>query len=126
MQEALSMMRNAFQGLDPAQMKLMEALVLENIEKEQAQARRIAVQYAIAVFPADHLASRYALLLACSDNKEETANEAKKALKPYASMEDGKEKEADKRLMPSFGDMVAYIQQRVIEESILKYFDLFY
>ena len=32
-QEALSMMVNAFQSLDPTDLKLMEALIMQNIEK---------------------------------------------------------------------------------------------
>lgn len=35
--------------------------------KDEAQARTMAVQYARVVFPADHVPSRFILLLACGD-----------------------------------------------------------
>lgn len=35
--------------------------------KDEAQARTMAVQYAKVVFPADHVPSRFILLLACGD-----------------------------------------------------------
>jgi proteasome component ECM29 len=116
-QEALSMMRKAFLNLDAQHSKFMEALIMQNIEKESPQARRISVQYAAAVFPCDHMPSRYALLLASSDSKEETAMEAMKALRPYdvSLQEESHEKETVKsgRLMPLFGEMVAFMQQKV-------------
>ena len=35
--------------------------------QEEPQARMMAVQYASRIFPQDHVASRYILLLACGD-----------------------------------------------------------
>ena len=66
-QEALSMMSDSFKNIEPSSRKLLEALIMENIEKTQPQSRLMAVQYANTVFPRDHIPSRYVLLLACGD-----------------------------------------------------------
>lgn len=66
-QEALSMMSESFKSIDATNQKLLEALIMENIEKPHPQNRLMAVQYANAVFARDHIPSRYVLLLACGD-----------------------------------------------------------
>ena len=66
-QEALSMMAGSFKKIDPANAKLVEALIMHSIEKPETQARMASVQYAKAVFSPDHIPSRYVLLLACGD-----------------------------------------------------------
>lgn len=60
-------MATSFKKSDPANAKLIEALIMHSIEKPEPQARLAAVQYAKTVFPPDHIPSRYVLLLACGD-----------------------------------------------------------
>ena len=54
-------------GLSPDATKSLEDVLMENIEKAQAMNRLAAVQYANALFPRDHVPSRYVLLMACGD-----------------------------------------------------------
>lgn len=57
-QEALSMMAQAYKNIDPANRKLLEALILQNVESGDSQARLVAVHYANIVFPSHHIPSR--------------------------------------------------------------------
>ena len=66
-QEALSMMSSVFSTLDDTNKALMEALLLQNIDKQENQARAVAVQYARQVFSSDHIPSRYILLIGAGD-----------------------------------------------------------
>ncbi|XP_077867837.1 proteasome adapter and scaffold protein ECM29-like [Saccoglossus kowalevskii] len=109
-QEALSMMSPALKNLEGPNLKLMEALIMSNIENNEAQARVIAVQYAISVFPPSHIPSRYALLLATGDVKEDVHSEATKALRNPSKPEDGNIK--DWKPFPSFTELTEYIQDK--------------
>ncbi|KAK2167662.1 hypothetical protein LSH36_25g00006 [Paralvinella palmiformis] len=117
LQEALSMMSEAFKGIDQTNAKLVEALIMQNIDKPEPQARQMAVEYARTVFAPDHLPSRYVLLLACGDEKDEIAAEAAKALRVALRGDDDsdhfvqvKRASVDKcRPLPPFVDMVKYI-----------------
>ncbi|XP_033738890.1 proteasome adapter and scaffold protein ECM29-like [Pecten maximus] len=112
-QEALSLMSEAFQNITGTNSTLMEALIMQNIDKEQPQARLMAVQYAKAVFPTDHMPSRYILLLASGDNKEDVRTEAMKALKSKPNTENVKspvKQELPK--MPKFTSAMMYIKQK--------------
>ncbi|KAH0628380.1 hypothetical protein JD844_009459 [Phrynosoma platyrhinos] len=91
-QEALSMMVGAYTSLEGAPRTLMEALVASNLIKPQVQVRQVAVKFASTVFPSDHIPSRYLLLLAAGDPKNE--------------------KESAGKQMPSFPEMVQYIQEK--------------
>ena len=115
-QEALSMMARAFKNVDPANRKLLEALIMQNVESPDPQARLVAVQYASTVFPQDHIPSRFVLLLACGDIKENVYIEATKALRTLKKLEDpfAPKKETEDKLLPSFVDMVNYINEQVI------------
>ncbi|XP_046357928.2 proteasome adapter and scaffold protein ECM29-like isoform X1 [Haliotis rufescens] len=109
-QEGLSMMSEAFKHLDDNNKKLMEALIMQNMDKNESQARLMAVQYAIAVFPQDHIPSRYILLLASGDIKEDIRGEAVKALHGGSSRS---ELDAEKRrnlTLPDFTQMIQYIR----------------
>ncbi|TNN83529.1 Proteasome-associated protein ECM29 [Liparis tanakae] len=110
-QEALSMMVGAYANLQGALLNLMEALVAAYIGKPEVQVRQVAMKFASTVFAPDHVPSRYLLLLAAGDPKEEVSAEAQKVLRVFPNK--NSEKEAPKR-MPSFSDMVAYVQEKIV------------
>ncbi|XP_058024517.1 proteasome adapter and scaffold protein ECM29 isoform X1 [Ahaetulla prasina] len=108
-QEALSMMVGAYTCLEGAPRTLMEALVASNLIKPQVQVRQVAVKFASTVFPSDHIPSRYLLLLAAGDPREEVHGEAQRALRTFPGKN---EKESADKQMPSFPEMVQYIQEK--------------
>uniref|UniRef100_A0A6J0TI89 Proteasome adapter and scaffold protein ECM29 isoform X1 n=2 Tax=Pogona vitticeps TaxID=103695 RepID=A0A6J0TI89_9SAUR len=108
-QEALSMMVGAYTSLEGAPRTLMEALVASNLIKPQVQVRQVAVKFASTVFPSDHIPSRYLLLLAAGDPREEVHGEAQRALRTFPGKN---EKESAGKQMPSFPEMVQYIQEK--------------
>ncbi|XP_039184910.1 proteasome adapter and scaffold protein ECM29 isoform X2 [Crotalus tigris] len=108
-QEALSMMVGAYTSLEGAPRTLMEALVASNLIKPQVQVRQVAVKFASTVFPSDHIPSRYLLLLAAGDPREEVHGEAQRALRTFPGKN---EKESADKQMPSFPEMVQYIQEK--------------
>ncbi|XP_062334026.1 proteasome adapter and scaffold protein ECM29 [Osmerus eperlanus] len=108
-QEALSMMVGAYTNLQGALLNLMEALVAAYMGKPEVQVRQVAMKFACTVFPPDHVLSRYLLLLAAGDPREEVCGEAQKVLRAFPTK--GSEKEGSKP-MPSFPDMVSYVQEK--------------
>uniref|UniRef100_A0A8C7ZSZ0 Ecm29 proteasome adaptor and scaffold n=1 Tax=Oryzias sinensis TaxID=183150 RepID=A0A8C7ZSZ0_9TELE len=110
-QEALSMMVGAYVNLQGALLNLMEALVAAYIAKPEVQVRQVAMKFASTVFAPDHVPSRYLLLLAAGDAREEVSAEAQRVLRPHPTKS---EKEGPKP-MPSFPDMVAYIQEKAAQ-----------
>uniref|UniRef100_A0A3P9P601 Ecm29 proteasome adaptor and scaffold n=2 Tax=Poecilia reticulata TaxID=8081 RepID=A0A3P9P601_POERE len=111
-QEALSMMVGAYANLQGALLNLMEALVAAYISKPEVQVRQVAMKFASTVFAPDHVPSRYLLLLAAGDPREEVSAEAQRVLRPFptkSSEQDGP------KPMPSFPDMVAYIQEKAAQ-----------
>ncbi|CAB1445956.1 unnamed protein product, partial [Pleuronectes platessa] len=111
-QEALSMMVGAYANLQGALLNLMEALVAAYINKPEVQVRQVAMKFASTVFAPDHVQSRYLLLLAAGDLKEEVAGEAQKVLRAFPTKRS--EKEGHKP-MPSFPDMVAHVQEKAAQ-----------
>uniref|UniRef100_A0A8C9YF89 Ecm29 proteasome adaptor and scaffold n=1 Tax=Sander lucioperca TaxID=283035 RepID=A0A8C9YF89_SANLU len=111
-QEALSMMVGAYANLQGALLNLMEALVAAYIGKPEVQVRQVAMKFASTVFGPDHVPSRYLLLLAAGDPREEVSGEAKKVLRAFPTKTS--EKEGPKP-MPSFPDMVAYVQEKAAQ-----------
>ncbi|KDR13581.1 proteasome-associated protein ECM29 homolog isoform X2 [Zootermopsis nevadensis] len=59
---------------------MMQALLANQVESSEPMARFVAVRYAASVFPLNHAPSRYLLLLASGDSKDEVFTEALKAL----------------------------------------------
>lgn len=59
---------------------MMQALLASQVESNDPMARFVAVRYAASVFPFNHAPSRYLLLLASGDSKDEVFTEALKAL----------------------------------------------
>ncbi|XP_053711143.1 proteasome adapter and scaffold protein ECM29-like [Synchiropus splendidus] len=108
-QEALSMMVGAYANLQGALLNLMEALVAAYIVKPEVQVRQVAMKFASTVFAPDHVQSRYLLLLAAGDPREEVSGEAQRVLRMLPTKIS--EKEGQKPI-PSFPDMVAYIQEK--------------
>uniref|UniRef100_A0A673A0I8 Ecm29 proteasome adaptor and scaffold n=1 Tax=Sphaeramia orbicularis TaxID=375764 RepID=A0A673A0I8_9TELE len=111
-QEALSMMVGAFANLQGALLNLMEALVAAYIGKPEVQVRQVAMKFASTVFAPDHVPSRYLLLLAAGDPREEVCGEAQRVLRNFPIKTS--EKEGPKP-MPSFPDMVAYVQEKAAQ-----------
>uniref|UniRef100_A0AAX7VK09 Ecm29 proteasome adaptor and scaffold n=1 Tax=Astatotilapia calliptera TaxID=8154 RepID=A0AAX7VK09_ASTCA len=111
-QEALSMMVGAYANLQGALLNLMEALVAAYIGKPEVQVRQVAMKFASTVFAPDHVPSRYLLLLAAGDPREEVSGEAQRVLRAFHTK--SSEKEGPKP-MPSFPDMVAYIQEKAAQ-----------
>ncbi|ERE83530.1 putative proteasome-associated protein ECM29 like protein [Cricetulus griseus] len=108
-QEALSMMVGAYSTLEGAQRTLMEALVASYLIKPEVQVRQVAVKFASTVFPSDHIPSRYLLLLAAGDPREEVHGEAQRVLRCLPGRN---KKESASKQMPSFPEMVYYIQEK--------------
>ncbi|XP_040077416.1 proteasome adapter and scaffold protein ECM29 [Ixodes scapularis] len=100
LQEALSMLAPAFQAADSATQDLVLALVAANVESHNPAVRQAAVGYAATVFGILHVPSRYLLLLATGDSKEEIRKEALKALHPA---------EGDGPRYPPFPSMLEFI-----------------
>uniref|UniRef100_W5LFY5 Ecm29 proteasome adaptor and scaffold n=1 Tax=Astyanax mexicanus TaxID=7994 RepID=W5LFY5_ASTMX len=111
-QEALSMMVGAYANLQGALLNLMEALVAAYIAKPEVQVRQVAMKFASTVFAPDHVPSRYLLLLAAGDPREEVCGEAQRALRSLISKKSEKE---GAKPMPSFPEMVSYIQEKAAE-----------
>uniref|UniRef100_A0A672TKM5 Ecm29 proteasome adaptor and scaffold n=1 Tax=Strigops habroptila TaxID=2489341 RepID=A0A672TKM5_STRHB len=108
-QEALSMMVGAYTNLEGAQRTLMEVLVASYLIKPEVQVRQVAVKFASTVFPPNHIPSRYLLLLAAGDPREEVHGEAQQVLRTFPAKN---EKESSGKQMPSFPEMVHYIQDK--------------
>ncbi|ELK24585.1 Proteasome-associated protein ECM29 like protein [Myotis davidii] len=108
-QEALSMMVGAYSTLEGAQRTLMEALVASYLIKPEVQVRQVAVKFASTVFPSDHIPSRYLLLLAAGDPREEVHGEAQRVLRCLPGKN---RKESASKQMPPFPEMVYYIQEK--------------
>ncbi|KAK2816960.1 hypothetical protein Q5P01_025151 [Channa striata] len=111
-QEALSMMVGAYANLQGALLNLMEALVAAYIGKPEVQVRQVAMKFASTVFAPDHVPSRYLLLLAAGDPREEVSGEAQRVLRSFPIKYSEKERP---KPMPSFPDMVAYVQEKALQ-----------
>ncbi|KAK6324485.1 hypothetical protein J4Q44_G00038270 [Coregonus suidteri] len=111
-QEALSMMVGAYANLQGALLNLMEALVAAYMGKPEVQVRQVAMKYASTVFAPDHVPSRYLLLLAAGDPREEVCSEAQRVLRALPAK---KSEKVGCKPMPSFPDMVAYIQEKAAQ-----------
>ncbi|KAH9523696.1 hypothetical protein Btru_040672 [Bulinus truncatus] len=110
-QEALSLMAEAFRNLDDANQRLLEALLLQNIDKEESQARTVTVQYAATVFPSNNIPSRYILLLGTGDLKEDIKSESMKALRSTQTLPTLSKQTVEQKL-PDFVEMIKYIVEK--------------
>nr|CAD7446900.1 unnamed protein product [Timema bartmani] len=95
---------------------LMQALLASQVESEEPMARFVAVRYASTVFPATHVPSRYLLLLACGDSKDEVFTEALKSLygsSKQKSPEGGSEEGPGSKMeLPPFKEMACYLAEK--------------
>ncbi len=73
-------MIEALKSSNEEQKLLLLSLLFQYIENDVSHCRSMAVKYAFEIFEQDHLESRYLLLLATSDAKEEIRQEAVKYL----------------------------------------------
>ena len=120
-QESLSLMAPSFKRMDPNNLNLLEIMLATYIEKDEVQVRLVSVQYAGEVFPTNHIATRYILLLGAGDPKEEVANNANghlyrainKAIQAKKDFKSKEEKDSDQyegdRVLPDFLQMLKYI-----------------
>ncbi|MEJ1282869.1 Ecm29 proteasome adaptor and scaffold [Cricetulus griseus] len=83
--------------------------LFEALCKPEVQVRQVAVKFASTVFPSDHIPSRYLLLLAAGDPREEVHGEAQRVLRCLPGRN---KKESASKQMPSFPEMVYYIQEK--------------
>ncbi|CAF0720691.1 unnamed protein product [Brachionus calyciflorus] len=79
-QEALVLMIDAFRNSKRDDKNLLLTLLFQYVENEVSHCRSMAVKFAFEIFDHDDLESRYLLLLATSDSKEEIRQEAVKYL----------------------------------------------
>ncbi|XP_034253765.1 proteasome adapter and scaffold protein ECM29 [Thrips palmi] len=95
----------------------MQELLTRQIENPEPMVRFVVVRYAAVAFPPDHAPSRFLLLLASADSKEEVSSEAISSLfkveeKPFSGKKLSKE-DLDKELvLPAYPDMVKYIWEQ--------------
>ncbi|KAI9197483.1 proteasome stabiliser-domain-containing protein [Polychytrium aggregatum] len=82
-QEALASMIPAYQNVvsDTEKKLVLEALLLENMDKPEHQARYVAAKYTNALFPFSYPLARYICLQLSSDPKLEVREEARKGLR---------------------------------------------
>uniref|UniRef100_A0A3Q3Q130 Ecm29 proteasome adaptor and scaffold n=1 Tax=Monopterus albus TaxID=43700 RepID=A0A3Q3Q130_MONAL len=106
-QEALSMMVGAYATwwLPSGKSNTFDF----SFRQPEVQVRQVAMKFASTVFAPDHVPSRYLLLLAAGDSREEVSGEAQRVLRAFPTK--SSEKEGPKP-MPSFPDMVAYVQEK--------------
>ena len=120
-QESLSLMAPSFKRMDSSNLNLLEIMLATYIEKDEVQVRLVSVQYAGEVFPTNHIATRYILLLGAGDPKEEVFNNANghlyravnKALQVQKDFKSKEEMDSDnyegERVLPDFLQMLKYI-----------------
>ena len=80
-QEALVLMIDAFRGSKQEEKRLLLTLLFQYVQNNVSQCRSMAVKYAFEIYEPNDLESRYLLLLASSDVKEEIRQEAAKYLR---------------------------------------------
>lgn len=79
-QQALVLMASSYSLSQPAVKTIVEAIAHQYVEKEEPQARMMAVHFAHHVFPTTYPATRFVLLVACGDPKDDVRAEAEKLL----------------------------------------------
>ena len=123
-QESLSLMAPSFKRMDASNLNLLEIMLGTYIEKDEVQVRLVSVQYAGEVFPTNHIATRYILLLGAGDPKEEVANNANghlyravnkaiQARKDFLSKEENDTDQYEgERVLPDFLQILKYVLER--------------
>ncbi|KAF9574748.1 hypothetical protein EC968_005534 [Mortierella alpina] len=127
-QEALCTMLDAFNPIQEwataADTARILAIIENNINNEEHQARFCAVKYATGLFPFSDVTSKYICLMTVADTKLEIREEAKHGLTfPKAGHLDGDSKTNKTSLLPDFIEFIEMIHskstdsQRHIEEA---------
>ncbi|XP_008560300.1 proteasome adapter and scaffold protein ECM29 [Microplitis demolitor] len=111
--DALIAMSSAFvlNRTDECGISTMTALLSTYIESEEPSVRSVAVHYVATIFPADHAPSRYLLLIACGDDKNEVSADATKALYGTAHRNERYKADAKEYQLPNFPEMIVYVNQ---------------
>ncbi|KAJ9587580.1 hypothetical protein L9F63_018962, partial [Diploptera punctata] len=98
---------------------MLHALLASQIESQEPMARFVAVRYAAIVFPPNHAPSRYILLLASGDSKDEISNEALKSLygRDYKTQNKGSRNSITndgykQLILPEFRDMAELLADK--------------
>ncbi|KAK9810293.1 hypothetical protein WJX72_008148 [[Myrmecia] bisecta] len=108
-QEAVSTLATSYTGCTGEAAAKIEGLLLDSIASPQEASRLCAVQWAVRLFPFDHLPARYICILGAGDHKLEIREGALKGLKPP---KDPKGKAPQKVSYPAPGAAVAYFTAR--------------
>ncbi|CAG9821950.1 unnamed protein product [Phaedon cochleariae] len=93
-------------------LNILFVLIKCKIYSEEPMARFAAVRTLATIFPPNHVPSKFLLLTATGDNKDEVSAEAFKSLYGTTRKNDvdmSKEKMKDKIIMPSFEEITSYI-----------------
>ncbi|XP_012265500.2 proteasome adapter and scaffold protein ECM29 [Athalia rosae] len=92
---------------------MMHTLLSIHIESADSSVRFVAVHYAATVFPPDDAPSRYLLLLATGDTKDEVTAAAIKALYGTAHKNERDKDFAKNVFLPDFPKLVTYIHSKM-------------
>jgi proteasome component ECM29 len=117
-QEALVLMIDAFRNKNKDVKSLLLTLLFQYIENEISQCRSMAVKYTFEIFDHDDLESRFLLLLATSDSKEEIRQDAVKYLRRT------QDPDGNDLKMASFEKWVEFISNK-IEERLNRNFKVY-
>ncbi|XP_070564503.1 uncharacterized protein [Ptychodera flava] len=118
--ESLSVLANEYTNWNDYQVTLLEDLILSNIEKSHPQSRLMAVQYAAFVFPPNHVASKYVLLLASGDEVKIVRNAALDALRTQSNRADSNKSDEKANAFPDFVSLVTFISLRMKDRMAAK------
>ncbi|KAL6070848.1 proteasome component M29, variant 2 [Balamuthia mandrillaris] len=108
-QDALSLLSNAYYTAPSSLRTQLSDLLLEIAQKGGDHSRYTAVQYANRLFPFNHITSRFIDLLAVSDSKLEVREEGHHGLKPYSIVENRDVVSDPSQPFPPFDQMVEHI-----------------
>jgi proteasome component ECM29 len=110
-QECMSLLAPAYQGVAVQKSLLLEAALLENIYNSAPQARLMAALLATSsLFPFSHTPSRFVSMVACGDSQDSIREAGKKGLMLPKSNEE--RVNTSVATCPSFPDVVGYFHHR--------------
>ncbi|CAL4121852.1 unnamed protein product, partial [Meganyctiphanes norvegica] len=120
-QQALSMLAPVCRQLNRESQDQLCLLLNDHVLHPNAAMRRTAVHYAASVFPQNHVASRFILMLASGDIQDDIRLEARRQLyKPLGEDSDG----SSRFQTPPFSSVISYVIQRVNERPKHKWVDV--
>lgn len=120
-QEALSMLAPVCRQLSRDSQDQLCLLLNDHVLNPNAALRRTAVHYAASVFPHNHVASRFILMLASGDTQDDIRIEARRQL--YKAV--GEDKDGTSRYQtPPFSSVISYVILRVNERPKNKWMDV--